>query len=82
MSDSLLDEAIRYCDEALLDMRDTPERSCLRTRLHILIRATWSVSLLRPQEQQLLGLAKLALALRDDVASAVAAEGPSPSATV
>lgn len=82
MSDSLIDEALRYCDDALLEMRDTPERSYLRSRFHILIRATWSVSLLRPHERQLVGLATLIMALRDDVARAHAAETASLSATV
>jgi hypothetical protein len=70
MSDSLLDEALHFCNVALLEMCDTPMRSQLRARLGVLERATWSLPLLPATEEQVVGLAKLVLALRDDVMSA------------
>jgi hypothetical protein len=70
MSDSLLDEALRFCDATLLDMCDTAVRRELRARLGLLERAVWSLPLLPATEQQVVHIAKLVLALRDDVASA------------
>ena len=70
MSDSLLDQALHFCNAALLEMRDTPARRQLRARLGVLERAAWSLALLPASEQQVVSLAKLVLALRDDVSSA------------
>lgn len=74
MSDSLLDQALHFCNAALTGMCDTPERSQLKMRLDVLERATWSVPLLHGAEQKLVRIAKLVLALRDDVAAALAAQ--------
>lgn len=74
MSDSLLDEALGYCHEALLDMHDTPVRNQLRARLGFVERVSWSLSLLPATELQVVNVARLALDLRDDVARARSAE--------
>ncbi len=72
MSESLLDQTLRYCSEMLLEMSDTPMRRQLRARLGVLERASWSLPLLPATEEQVVSLAKLVLALRDDVSRAKA----------
>ena len=72
MSESLLDQTLRFSRESLLEMSDTPMRRQLLARLGVLERATWSLSLLPATEDQLVSLAKLVLALRDDVSRAKA----------
>ena len=72
MSEWLLDQSLRFCHEALLAMSETPMRRQLRARLGVLERATWSLSLLPATEEQVVCLAKLVLALRDDVSRAKA----------
>ncbi len=72
MSDSLLDQSLRFCHEALLEMSETPTRRQLQARLGVLERATWSLALLPAPEDQVVRLAKLVLALRDDVSRAKA----------
>ena len=72
MSDSLLDQTLRFCRETLLEMSETPLRRNLQARLGVLERATWSLSLLPAKEEQVVSLAKLVLALRDDVTRAKA----------
>ncbi len=74
MTDSLLDQALRFCNVALLEMTDTPGRRHLQARLGVLERATWSLSLLPATAEQVVSIAKLILALRDDVARAQAEE--------
>ena len=49
-------------------------RRQLLARLGVLERASWSVSLLPATEDQLVSLAKLVLALRDDVSRAKAVD--------
>lgn len=70
MSDSLLDAALHYCRDALVDMADGPTRRNLRARLGVLERAAWSLALLPTSETQVVTVAKLVLDLRDDVARA------------
>jgi hypothetical protein len=72
MSESLLDQALRFCNAALLEMCDTPMRRQLQARLGVLERATWSLQLLPATEEQIIRLAKLVLTLRDDIAHAKA----------
>jgi hypothetical protein len=72
MSDSLLDQALRFCHDTLLEMCDTSTRRQLQARLGVLERAAWSLALLPATEQQVISLAKLVLALRDDVSNAKA----------
>lgn len=71
MSDSLLDEALRFCKGAIDVMGDTPMRNTLRARHDVLERATWSLSLLPsvsvPPGVEVIRLARLVLELRDDV---------------
>lgn len=74
MSDCLLDEALQFCDATLLQMCDTAVRRQLRARLGLLERASWSLALLPATEEQVVHLAKLILALRDDVVRACASE--------
>ena len=72
MSESLLDQALRFSREALVEMSDTPMRRQLQARLGVLERAAWSLALLPAKEEQVVSLAKLVLALRDDVSRAKA----------
>jgi hypothetical protein len=73
MCDSLLDEALRYCDQALLEMRDSPERAYLRARHSVLERAAWSLSLRPEHGKAIVDIVTLALRLREDVVHAAAA---------
>lgn len=70
MSESLLDQTLRFCRDALLEMSETPVRRQLLARLGVLERAAWSLPLLPATEEQVVSLAKLVLALRDDVSRA------------
>ena len=72
MTDSLLDQALRFCNVALLEMCDTPVRRNLQARLGVLERASWSLSLMPATAEQVVSIAKLILALRDDVTRAQA----------
>ncbi len=74
MSESLLDEAIRFCDAAIGVMCDTPVRSELQARLEVLERAIWSLSLVPAAEEKIVSLAMRVLELRDDVEDARAAD--------
>jgi hypothetical protein len=67
---SLLDQTLRFCDQVLRDMNPTAQRRQLRARLGVLERATWALPLLRATEGQLVSLAKLVMALREDVLTA------------
>jgi hypothetical protein len=68
----LLEDMLRYCSVALLDLRDTETRRTLAARLAILERATWSMAVTRAPKESVSHLAKLVLDLRDDVAREVA----------
>jgi hypothetical protein len=70
MSESLLDEALRFCEGAIDVMCDTPMRTALRARFDVLERATWSLSLVPAAEEKVIRLARLVLELRDDVQDA------------
>ncbi|MBX3218394.1 MAG: hypothetical protein KF850_40690 [Labilithrix sp.] len=72
MSDSLLDEALRFCHAALLEMRDTPARRHLTARLGVLERAAWAIPLVPATAEQVVRIVKLVLDLRDDVVRAQA----------
>ncbi|MBX3205461.1 MAG: hypothetical protein KF764_10350 [Labilithrix sp.] len=72
MSDSLLDQALRYCHASLLEMRDTPARRHLAARLGVLERAAWAIPLVPATAEQVVSIVKLVLDLRDDVVRAQA----------
>ena len=76
MSDSLIDEALGFCQEALLDLPDTPERRQLRARLGVLERAAWSLTHQVATQLHVVNIAKLVLMLRDDVVALRAAPPP------
>lgn len=80
MSDSLLDETLRFCHDALLDMPDTHERAAFRGRLGVLERAVWSLSLVptTTTRDQALAVATMVLRLRDDIAGALDEESEDP----
>ncbi|MBX3225524.1 MAG: hypothetical protein KF795_33770 [Labilithrix sp.] len=77
MSDSLLDQALRFCHVALLEMCDTPARRHLRARLGVLERAAWAIPLVPATAEQVVSIVKLVLDLRDDVVRAQAEDDAS-----
>ncbi|MCW5835188.1 MAG: hypothetical protein KIS78_22500 [Labilithrix sp.] len=72
MSDSVLDQALRFCHVALLEMCDTPTRRHLQARLGVLERAAWAIPLVPATAEQVVSIVKLVLDLRDDVVRAQA----------
>lgn len=70
MSDSLLDEALGGCHEILDDLPQSPTRVRLEARVEMLERATWSMGLSLVGEEEIVRMAKLILALRDEIADA------------
>jgi len=75
MSNSILDEAIAYCNHALEDLPESADVRTLRARLVILERAIWSTSHTPTSVDQIVRLAKLLLDLRDEI-SALAPHSP------
>lgn len=73
MADCILDEALLYCRDALVDLPRTPDADMLRGRYAVLERAALALSIMPARADQVLRVVKLVLDLRDEVAALEAA---------
>jgi hypothetical protein len=76
MSESILDEAITYCNQTLDELPESAEVAPLRGRLAMLERAIWSTSHVPTSVDQIVRLAKLLLDLRDEISGLAAQRMP------
>lgn len=67
MEGSLLEDTLRFCHLALLEVRDSEARRALVARVGILERATWSLELMDASATEVMMLARLVLDLRTEV---------------
>lgn len=70
MPDSLLDSTLRFCREALVGMSEGPLRHRLSSRLGTLEHSVDDLPVVSTDSQRVIVVAKLALALRDDIVAA------------
>ena len=70
MHDSLLDTTLRFCRQAIVGMSDGPIRHRLSSRLGTLEHSAEDLPVVSTDSQRVIVVAKLVLALRDDIVAA------------